>query len=611
MMTPDQGLVLGILAVSLFLFIIEKPRVDVVALLVLIACVVTRLVTPSEAFTSFSNPAVITVWAVFIVSGALFKTGVADKIGDLMLHFAGNSQTRLMIVMMLTAGIMSAFMNNIGAVAILLPAVVSMSRKLSLSPSKMLIPLAVSSLLGGNITLIGTPPNLLASAEMARYGMVPFGFFDYTPTGVVVLAVGIIYMLVAGRHILPERTSGDDIVEGYDIQDVLTEVRVTAESPLLWRKIRTIRFGGDLDIAIVYVRRIDEYLQQASDRRLREDDILLLEGSEQDIQTISNKFRLQIQPTLAENSAEDELAAAGQLVEITISPRSKFRGRTLRELAFRSRYGVTVLAIRHEGEAIVENVVDQSLRFGDVMLAQGAERRIKNLRRNPNLLILDQRPEDERRTEKSRRALTILVMTLVTLAFVTIIGNQPNNLLHIAQSEVGYWVSLVMLTGAMGMVLTQCLSMEEAYQSIDWKSVFLIAGMLPLGVAMASTNTDVLIADKLLSMLQTDNPTAILIGLYILATILTSVISNAAATVLIVPIAIQAAFQLGVRPEPFVMTAVIGASSAFLLPIGHQANIIVYGAGGYKFFDFFKVGIWLNILLLFVVALLVPMLWSF
>lgn len=591
-MTPDNWLVLGILLVSLVLFIIEKPRVDVVALLVLVACVVTGLVAPEDAFLGFASPAVVTVWAVFIISGALFKTGVADKLAEFMIKMSGNSPMRLMLIMMITAGLMSAVMNNIGAVAILLPAVVSVSRKMGIAPSKMLIPLAVAGLLGGNITLIGTPPNLIAATQLQTAGLEPFGFFDFVPTGIAVLVVGIVYMMVFGYRLLPNYGSGD-ISDNYPIRDNLVEAIVRDDSPVAWEKIRSLRFGPENYMAIVYVRRGDEFLQQASDRRLRPGDILLLEGDPEDVAIQAEAAGFDLITGLKESSLDDELEGAGSLVEITLSPRSKFRGKTLRELGFRNRYGVTVLALRHEGEDVVSNVIDVPLRFGDVMLVQGSAERIQRLGTNPNLIILDNNPATNQNLHRAPHVIVILIATLFVISM--------------------QWldVSTTMLFGGLCMVMVGALTMEEAYQSIDWKSVFLIAGMLPLGIAMEQTGTAELLADQMINLTGDMGQTAVLVGLFVLAAGLTSVISNAAATVLIVPIAIDAAATLGVNPQPLVMTSVIAASTAFLLPIGHQANIIIFGPGGYKFSDFFKVGVWLTLLLMIVTVLIVPIFWPF
>ncbi len=594
-MTDENWLVLGILAVSLFLFIREKPRMDVVAMGVLIVTVLTGLVDPRTAFAGFADPAVVTVWAVFIISGGITKTGVAEQIGQWMIRQVGDNPTKLLILMMTTAGVMSAFMNNIGAVAILLPAVMSICRKQNIPPSKMLIPLAIASLLGGNITLIGTPPNLIAAQMMADAGVEPFGFFDFAPTGIVVLVVGVVYMLVFGRNLLPTRSTGSEVAESYDVRSYLTEVVVTDKSPLVWKKINAIRFGLENDVAIVYVRRGDEVLQQASDRRVQANDVFLLEGPRKDVERISERLKLRLRKALQQDELDKELEGQGQIVEIALSPKSIHLGKTLREIGFRSRYRITVLAIRHEGEQIASHFVDVPLKLGDVLLAQASTNRINALKPNPHFIILE--PTPTRRDRQPKRAPYAVGILLLTIAGILLMPRD--------------YVATMMLAGGIGMVLVGALTMEDAYQSIDWKSVFLIAGMLPLGSAMQTTGTAQLVADSMISLTGGESAVVLLITLFIITTLLTSVISNAAAAVLLIPIAISGAISLGASPQPFVMTTVIAASSSFLLPIGHQANIIIYGPGNYRFFDFVKVGIWLNLLLLVVVALIVPIFWPF
>ncbi len=578
------------------MFIREKPRVDIVALLVLVACVITGLVGPRQAFLGFSDPAVVTVWTVFILSGGLTKTGVAENIGDFLSRIAGNNPKHILLAMMLITAGMSAFMNNIGAVAIMLPAVIGICRRMQIPPSKMMIPLSAAALLGGNITLIGTPPNLIAIATMQQSGIEPFAFFDYAPTGLIVTAVGLLYIYFIGFRLLPERTSGENIAEGYHIPDeFLTEVVISAESPLIGQHINHVRFGLENDIAIVYARRGKEFIQQASDRPLRVNDMLLIEGPQNQVDAIVKTLKLRHVSEITQETVEEKLEATGELVEIMLSPRSRFRGTTLSEIGFRPRFGISVLAIRHEGDPYVSNVADVPLEFGDVLLAQGDSKRINDLKTNSNFIVLDKgRQKRGVRRDKAKIAVLIMVVTLVTIAFV------PSD-----------FVSTTMLLGAIAMVLSGALTMEEAYESIDWKSVFLIAGMLPIGAAMENTGTAALIANSVINTIGIFGAHTVLASLFVMTAILTSVISNAAATVLIVPIAIGAAHGLGVNPEPFVITAVIAASSAFLLPIGHQANIIIYGIGGYRFFDFIKVGFWLTLLLLLTVSIFVPIIWPF
>ena len=590
-MALDNILVLAILGGAMVLFLTEKVRVDVVALIVLLALILTGLVPSREAFLGFASPAVITVWAVFIISGAVYHTGLADMLAARMLEIAGPRPQWMLAIIMLTSGVMSAFMNNVGAVAILMPAVLSISRKLKIPPSKLLMPLAFSALLGGNMTLIGTPPNILAAGILEEYGQIEsFGFFDFAPTGILVLAAGMIYMLLLGRYLLPERTPGGELVDEYPVRPYITEVQVTAESPLVGQTIAQTQFGQRHGVNILRLRRAQNRNNAPSgDRILAAEDVLLLEAPADTLLEISHQYALQPVGT-ADPFAQDSHL---ELAEIGLTPRSRFKGRTLIDLDFREKYGASVLAIRHSGEALIDKLGNVPIEFGDALLVQAAPDKLALLRKNPNFMILDEPRPELKRTAKAPHALAILSVTL----FVITVG----------------WldVATMMLMGAVALVVFQVISMDEAYQAIDWQSVFLIAGMLPLGMAMEQTGTARLLADSLVGLIGGWGPVAVLAGMFMLTALLTEVISNAAATVLMVPIAIDAAFGMGVDPRPLVMATVIAASTSFLMPVGHQVNVIIYGPGGYKFSDYARVGVGLNLLLLLLVTLTVPLIWAF
>jgi di/tricarboxylate transporter len=595
-MTFDQILVLGILTAAVGLFISDRLRVDLVALLVLLALILTGILTPEAAFAGFASPAVITVWAVFIISGAMFQSGVADLLAQQMLRLAGNSPTRLLIVIMITSGIMSAFMNNIGAVAILLPAVVSIGRSQKIPPSKLLMPLAFAALLGGNMTLIGTPPNILATTILQDYGGVePFQFFDFLPMGLIVLAAGILYMVLFGRHLLPDRQSGEELVDAYPVRDYVTEVRVSESSPLVGQTVRQSRFGEQFDLNILRVRhQVGEMDPPITDRLLKVGDVLLIEGPVQKILEVCRNQELQPVKEWQSQAWHPNVETEGmQLIELTLSPQSELAGQTLKEMGFRARFGLSVLAIRHSGKSIMDHLGDVPIEFGDALLVQGKPNKFGLLRKNPNFLVLDAPPLELRRTGKAAVSLIILFAVLLT-------------------ATLG-WLSIAttMVLGAALMILTGVLTMDEAYRAIDWQSVFLIAGMLPLGIAMEQTGTARMLADQLVNLIGDWGPVAVLAGVFLLTALLTEVISNAAAAVLMVPIAIDAAFGLNVSPQPFVMATVLAASTSFLMPVGHQVNVIIYGPGGYRFSDYTRVGIWLNLIILGLVLTVLPLIWPF
>jgi di/tricarboxylate transporter len=595
-LTTDNLLVLGILAAAVVLFVSEKLRVDVVAMIVLVALVVTGLVTVEEAFSGFASPAVITVWAVFIVSGGLTRSGVADLIARQVVRLAGPNQLRLTVLIMVTVGIMSAFMNNIGAVAILLPAVMSVARETDIPPSKLLIPLAWASLLGGNMTMIGTPPNILASSILESYGDIePFSFFDFTPMGIVVLTAGILYIALLGRRLLPRRTAGGGLADSYPVQAYLTEARVADDSPLIGKTVREADLESQHGLNVIHIHlccQEGETVSAMTAHRLEPGDELHLEATADAILAASQTLGLAPVPDRAIQPWEPEPErAAFELAEVVLAPSSRFRGQTLRQMDFRSRFGLAVLAIRHEGRTLFARLGDVSLDFGDSLLLQGSVDKINLLRRERDFLLLDMPPLEMRRTRKAPVSVAILLGVLVVVAA---------GWLH---------VSAAMFIGALLMVLSGTLTMDEAYRSIEWKSVFLIAGMLPLGLAMENTGTAQLLADQIVALVGNWGPLAVMMGIYLMTGLLTEVMSNAAATVLAVPIAIDAARSLGANPQAFVMAIVIAASTSFLMPIGHQVNVLVFGPGGYRFADFARVGVWLNLILFILTALILPLIW--
>lgn len=589
-MTIDNILIFAILIFALVLFISERIRIDLVALLVLVALALTGLLSPEEAFSGFSSPAVITVWSVFIISGGLTRSGVADVIARFILRLAGRSPVRLTVLIMLTVGVMSAFMNNIGAVAILLPAVVSVSRELKTSPSKLLIPLAWASLMGGNITLIGTPPNILASDILANYPDIPnFAFFDFAPMGLIVLTTGVLYMVFVGRHLLPARTPGTGLSQDYPIREYLTEVQILEGSDLIGKKVREKNWG-DLTVLHIYTSE-GEKLESTSDHLLQAGDLVLVESSAEAL--VEAVQSLGLAPATAGGSLPGRVPDGTlDLAEVILAPTSKIKGKTLAEIDFRARLGLSVLAIRQEGRTLFSRLAEVPLQFGDSLLVEGPQRRLASLRRDPEFLMLDTYPPlAPRRTHKAPITVAILLFGLTVVTF----GILP--------------VPVALLIGAILMVLSGALDMNEAYDSIEWKSVFLIAGMLPLGIAMEKTGTAQLIADWIVNGIGGWGTLAVVAGMYVMTGLLTEVMSNAAATVLVTPIAIDAALRLGADPRAFVIAVVLAASTSFLMPIGHQVNVIVFGPGGYRFSDYTRVGALLNVILLVVVLLTLPLVW--
>ncbi|GAB4419000.1 MAG: SLC13 family permease [Anaerolineales bacterium] len=589
-MTPQIALTLAIVVGALVIFGTEKLRVDVVALLVLLTVGLTGLVGPKEVFSGFSNSAVITVWAVYIVSGGLFKTGVAEKLGNFILRLAGKNEMRLIAVIMITCGTMSAFMNNVGATAMLLPAVVSIGKQAKIPVSKLLIPLSFSSLLGGGLTLIGTPANILASNIVLDNGLPSFGFFDFTLIGIVVFVTGILYMVFIGRHLLPVREPGGKGKTSHELRAYISEVRVLADSKLAGQTLLESRLGANYDLTVIAILRGKKKIDVLERYTLIEpDDILLIEGTAENLMRARSDLGL---ATANESKRQLDLNEQGEEdidnIQATLGPRSRMVGRSLSSLNFREHYGFTVMAIRRKGEVITERLRDVRLRFGDELLLRGPRHRAAELETGGEFLVLEplKIPENRKRKMPISIGIMLSVIGLVIFGFLDI--------------------SVAMVTGAVAMVLTGCLTMDEAYESIDWRTVFLVAGMLPLGTAMETTGAAQYIADLMLGAIGDWGPIAALGSIYLLAALITQPMSNAAAMVLVVPIALDTAASLGANHLTFTLAVIIGGVTSFLTPVGHKANVLVFGPGGYKFFDYARVGVLLTLFIFVTTMIFLP-----
>lgn len=597
-MTTDIALVLALLGVAIVLFATEKFRVDLVAMLVLLSLLVTGLLTPEEAFSGFSNPAVITVWAIYIVSASLTYTGIANFIGRYMGQVAGTQESRLILVIMVTVAGMSAFMNNIGAAAVLLPVAITLGRKARIPPSKLLMPLAFASLLGGVTTLIGTPPNLLASDALIAIGLEPFSLFDFTPMGLIIAVCSIAYMLLVGRHLLPRyeevtHHSDEDLTAEYQLRNYLTELHVAEGSPLIGKTLVESNLGKEYDLTVVGLQRAENLrLGILPNAHIRAGDILLVRGNQDKILEAGRQIGVSIVPEHILKDA-DLKSREVTVTEVVVSQKAHFIGSTLKEADFRNRYDLTVLAIWREEAPVSGRLADVPLRLGDTLLVQGRRERIEALQYDTSFLVL--RPPDEPDYRLHKASLNLII-------FITMISLVALGVFHISVAAV---------VGAMLSILTGCLTMDEAYESIEWKSVFLIAGMLPMGIAMENTGAAQFLADNIIRLVGGMGPRGIMVGLFVLTTALTAFMSNAAAAVLVAPIAIQSAFTLDINPQAYVMGVAIAASNSFVTPIGHQACILVYGPGGYRFFDFARVGLPMTILIWLLMLLFLPSFFPF
>ncbi|MCB9134864.1 MAG: anion permease [Anaerolineales bacterium] len=623
-MTFQMWLALGILALAILLFVTEWIRVDVVALGVVVALMASGLLTTSEALSGFSNPALMTVWALFVVGGGVLQTGLAGVVGRRILAVAGGHPGRLLVVIMLTVAFLSGFMSDTGTVAVLLPAIITLANTVKISPSKLLIPLAFGALLGGMTTLIGTTPNIIASDALREAGFVPFGFFSFMPIGVGLVIAGVLYILLVGRRLLPERqsakavtriTTPQELVDLYQLPDNLFRFRIRRQSDVTGKTLQEVGLRHDFGLTAVEIQRVSapravmkvgesalvlqsdkiQHLQPEPELILQGEDVVVVQGAAEDVAHAAAVLNLGVQPISAGAGAGLVSQEVG-LAEVLLPPRSNLLGKTIVEMNFGRRFGLTVLGIHGPSAKEMLGVANTRLRFGDILLVQGPWERILALREHRNDFVVMGQPETMVGAPARKRAPIALVILLGML--ILMVG------------EI-FPVATVTLLAALLMILTGCLTMDEAYAAIDWKSILLVAGMLPMSIALEKVGLVGMAATQLTAWLGSTGPVAVMAILFLVTTVFTQVLSNTATAVLLVPIALQASLNLGIQPQALVMTVALASSMSFATPVGSPTNILVMGAGNYKFGDYAKVGIPLILVMMVVAMLLLPVLFPF
>jgi di/tricarboxylate transporter len=588
----EIALTLSILLVAIVLFATEWLRMDMVSMLILLTLALTGLVSIEDAFAGFSNPAVITVAAVFILSAGISSTGAISKVGEHLIEWTGHNPVLLTASIMATVALFSAFINNIGATAVLMPIVVMVARKLKIPPSKLLIPLAFGSLLGGVCTLIGTPPNILMNILMQEYAGRQFSMFDFTPIGIVLLLFGIAYMSLIGRHLLPNRKSGS-LTEAYQVKGYVTEVEILEGSPIHGQTIAQSDLERELNLTVrAIMRNHSKIPQPRRNRKLYSGDILFIEGDTADVLKIRARKGLAVVQE-RDNPTPTADRQDVVVVEASLTPTSEMVGKSLRQVHFADTYGLTVLAIWRRGAPVVRKVDHVVLQFGDVLLLQGREEMVHHLGQEHGFLLLG---GVEPTPYRPRRA-PIAMATLLGVILLSATGVLP--------------IMLSATLGATVIILSKCLTPKEAYASIDWPIILLIAGTMPLGHALQNSGAARLLADLIIGGVGSYGPWVVLGAIFLLTSCLTEVMSHAAAAVLIAPIAYNTALDMGASPEPFFMTVAVAASMCFMTPISHQSNALVMGPGGYKFFDYTRVGLLLNLSTWLIATLLIPLIFPF
>jgi di/tricarboxylate transporter len=586
-MTSSIFLVLTLLVAVVVVFSFEWVSVDLATLLLLAILVLSGTLTVEEAFSGFSNEIIVILAAIFVLSGALMKGGVLDHLSDTIHRFAGGSRNRVLLCVMPVTTFISSFMNNTTTTAVMMPAVLGLCRKSRLSPGKVLIPLAYASMLGGTCTLIGTSTNVAASGFLRSAGMAPFSMFEFLPVGAAICVVGILYVMLVGHRLLPDtRESGYE--EQYSIREYLSEVVVTAGSPLAGQALRDSRLG-QMGLQVRAVLRGGRRMDAEPALTLEEGDLLLVQTTREGLLQVKDTAGIEIKPDLKMDHL-DLATDTMKIAEAILMPQSSLVGRTIKELDFRRRFGVTVIAIYRSGHALATRIGGLPLRVGDVLLIQGRPERYRTLADSPDLLILQEIEHQPARRRKGLYAVGIFLVAVIASSF--------------------QWVPLpiAFLLAALAVIGTRLITMEEAYGLIDWRLLILIAGMTSFGLAMRKTGAAEYLAGLIVGWTGGLPVSMLLLAFGVLTILLTQPMSNAAAALVVLPVAIHTATKMGHDPRSFAVMVTLAASLSFITPF-EPSCLIVYGPGRYRFRDFLVCGLPLTALVVVVLMILVPMIW--
>lgn len=601
----EVALVFLILFVTVALFMSDKLALDLVGLMALLALYFCGLVTINEALAGFSNSVVVTLAALFVVGGALFRTGVAASLGDWLSQKGGSNPTRLIALTMILSALLSAFMSSTGTVAILIPAVLGVSQSTRIPVQRLLMPLSAGCLIGGMLTLVGTAPNLVVQEALIEAGLERFNFFSFTPMGLIILGVSIVYMNFVGPRLLEGKVDESSeetpltthqLAGEYDLKHHLRRLRVLEGSPLVGKCLRDSGLREEFHLNLLGFQQeneVDPLHQAVADHSLRPGQILHLHGEEEDLEKVVQDLNLEQLPLLQHYA---DVNARGGLAEVLLTPRSGLLGRTLTTSRFQDRYRVNVIAGKRRG-TLLEDLPHQRFKFGDTLLVAGSFRALANLRSERfNFVVTGMPSENPVEDFRHNRAWVAVLLTLVMLGLMTF-SSVPS--------------VMVVLMVAVAALLTGCLSTEDAYRSVSWQSLILIATMLPMASALEKTGGVTLVAEFLSNNLGTYGPQFTMIGLFLLTSVFSQFISNTATTVIVTPIAMVAAEQAQVAPHSFLMTVAVAASAAFATPVASPVNMLVMSPGRYKFTDFVKVGVPLQLTVLVLSVLLLPRLFPF
>ncbi|MCU6709845.1 SLC13 family permease [Paenibacillus sp. J5C_2022] len=621
-MNTEMIITLSILAGAAALFASGKIRSDMVAIMALILLVVLDILNPAEALSGFANSVVIMMIGLFIVGGGIFHTGLARQVSGRLLKLAGQNETKLLVTVMLASSFIGAFVSNTGTVAVMLPIVVSLAMSAGVSPGRLLMPLAFASSLGGTLTLIGTPPNMVIRETLMKAGVTELTFFSFTPVGAVALAIGTVLIIVLSKFLLP-KSSGDkeggkkrrslqELAQQYSLSDNLYRVQAKRGSLIIGKPLKELSLTGQYGIHISEVRRKSSHKNPffktlngevaGPDTIVEENDILYVKGFFPQVEAFARECELEL---LAQHAAEREQASTDGyastevgIAEVLIPPNSKHINQLVKHSGFREQYNLNILGIQRRGGYLLHQLKEERMRSGDALLVQGAWKSIAKLsQEHADVVVVGQPEEAEASVPLSHKA---PIAAAVMIAMVVLM------IADIFPAVVSVMIAAVL------MVATGCLrNMEEAYKTVNWESIVLIGGMIPMSIAVEKTGAAALISEKLVLSLGSFGPLALLAGVYFATSFVTLFISNTASAVLFAPIALGAALQLGVNPVPYLFAVTLAASICFAVPFSTPPNALVMSAGRYTFMDYVRIGLPAQVLLGVVMVLVLPLFFPF
>ncbi|HBR0965860.1 SLC13 family permease [Klebsiella quasipneumoniae] len=603
--------VLSLLAIAVVLFATGKVRMDAIALMVIGAFVLSGTLTLTEAFSGFSDPNVILIAALFIIGDGLVRTGVATKMGAWLVSVAGNSETKMLIYLMLTVAGLGAFMSSTGVVAIFIPVVLSVSARMNTSPSRLMMPLSFAGLISGMMTLVATPPNLVVNSELLREGLHGFSFFSVTPIGLVVLILGIVYML-AVRFMLKtdngdsardgrKRSTFRDLIREYHLTGRARRLAIRPGSPMIGQRLDDLKLRERYCANVIGVerwrrfRRVIVNVNGVSEFRAR--DVLLIDMSASDVDLRQFCGEQMLEPMVLRGEYFADQALDVGMAEVALIPDSEMIGKTVREIAFRTRFGLNIVGMKRDGKAMDGSVVDEPLQLGDILLVVGNWRQIALLaKRGRDFVVLNMPVEvDDASPAHSQAPHAIFCLVLMVALMLT--------------DEIPNPIAAIIACLLMGKF--RCINAESAYKAIHWPSIILIVGMMPFALALQKTGGVDLVVKGLMDVAGGEGPYLMLGCLFVMCAAIGLFISNTATAVLMAPIALAAAKSMGVSPYPFAMVVAMAASAAFMTPVSSPVNTLVLGPGKYSFSDFVKIGVPFTVLVMVICVLLIPVLFPF